>query len=83
MEREKPVTVQCYAGYKGEERPTSFCLEGRLLRVEEIVDRWYDIDHSCFKVLAEDGTTHLLRHDLNTDRWALLVPVPPGRDDAG
>jgi hypothetical protein len=69
---EKRTTVQCYAGYKGDERPTSFLLEGRTLRIEEIVDRWYDSDYSCFKVLAEDGTTYLLRHDLNTDGWELL-----------
>jgi hypothetical protein len=36
------------------------------------VDRWYDVDYSCFKVLAEDGASYLLRHDLNTDGWELL-----------
>jgi len=68
----KPITVQCYAGYKGDERPTSFSLEGRTLRVEEIVDRWHDIDYNSFKVVAEDGLSYLLRHDLNSDGWELL-----------
>jgi len=69
MEQRIKVAVQCYAGYKGEERPTSFALEGRTLQVVDIVDRWYDIDSRCFKVLADNGTTYLLRHDLNTDSW--------------
>lgn len=69
---EKIVTVQCYAGYKGEERPTSFSVQGVPLRVEEILDRWYDPDYNCFKVRAEDGNDYLLRHDLNSDSWELL-----------
>lgn len=65
------VTVQNYAGHKGDERPTSFTLEGRTFQVVEIVDRWYDIDSNCFKVRIEDGAIYLLRHDLNTDSWDL------------
>ena len=69
---EKIVTVQCYAGYKGDERPTCFSVQGVSLRVEEILDRWYDPDYNCFKVRAEDGNDYLLRHDLNSDSWELL-----------
>jgi hypothetical protein len=68
------ITVQTYAGYKGDERPVSFSREGRTLRILEIVDRWYDPDHSRFKVLADDGGTYLLRHDMNDDAWELLEP---------
>jgi hypothetical protein len=63
------ISVQTYAGYKGDERPVSFSLEGRGLRVMEIVDRWYDPDYNCFKVLADDGITYRLRHNMNTDTW--------------
>jgi hypothetical protein len=68
------ITVQTYAGYKGDERPVSFSREGRTFRILEIVDRWYDPDHSCFKVLADDGATYLLRHDMNDDSWELVEP---------
>jgi hypothetical protein len=40
----------------------------------EIVDRWYDPDHNCFKVLADDGKTYLLRNDMNADSWELVEP---------
>ncbi|HJV64248.1 MAG TPA: hypothetical protein VJ550_00800 [Geomonas sp.] len=69
---EKPVIVQCYAGYKGEERPVSFTLEGRQVQVREIADRWYDPDYNCYKVVGEDGQLYLLRQDLNSGSWHLL-----------
>jgi len=68
----KRITVTCYAGYKADERPTSFTLGETTFAVTEIIDRWYDRDYSCFKVVAEDGTQYLLRHDLNEDAWELL-----------
>jgi len=66
------IAVQTYAGYKGDERPVSFSLEGKTLQIIEIVDRWYEPDHNSFKVVAEDGRTYLLRHDLNANEWELV-----------
>jgi hypothetical protein len=68
------ITVQTYAGYKGDERPVSFSRDGRTFQIVEIVDRWYDPDHNCFKVLADDGKTYLLRNDMNADNWELVEP---------
>jgi len=33
----------------------------------EVFDPRYDPDHSSFKVLANDGATYLLRHDMSDD----------------
>jgi len=66
------ITVQTYAGYRGDERPVSFSWEGRTFRIIEIIDRWYDPDHNSYKVLADDGTTYLLRHDMNADSWEMV-----------
>jgi len=74
------ITVQTYAGYKGDERPVSFSREGRIFRIMEIVDRWYDPDHNMFKVLADDGRTYLLRHDMNADTWELEGPRLSGNE---
>lgn len=68
------ISVQTYAGYKGDERPVSFSQDGQIFLIREIVDRWYDPDYACFKVLADDGKSYLLRHDLNADAWELLAP---------
>ena len=66
------ITVQTFAGYKGDERPVSFSRDGQTFRIMEIIDRWYDPDHNSFKVLADDGKTYLLRHDMNADDWELV-----------
>ena len=65
------ITVQTYAGYRGDERPIAFSLEGRLLRIREIVDRWYDPDYNIFRVIADDGRTYQLRNDMNAGNWEL------------
>jgi len=65
------INVQTYAGYRGDERPISFSLEGRIIRIMEITDRWYDPDHNIFKVLADDGGAYLLRYDMSADNWEL------------
>ena len=69
---ERPVTVTCYAGYKGDERPVSFSLEGETFLVSEILDRWYDPDANLFKVEVAGGAIRLLRQDLDTGNWTLL-----------
>ena len=74
------ITVQTYAGYKGDERPVSFSRGGRTLRITEIVDRWYDPDYNMFRVLADDGGTYLLRHDMNADTWELESASFPGNE---
>jgi len=65
------ITVQTHAGYRGDERPIAFSLEGRLLRIREIVDRWYDPDYNIFRVIADDGRTYQLRNDMNASNWEL------------
>jgi hypothetical protein len=75
---QKKITVHCYAGYKGDERPTSFSIGGETFEVEDVIDRWYDIDAAYFKLLATDGNTYLLKHDLNSDSWELQEPDQNG-----
>lgn len=70
---ETRITVQTYAGYKGDERPVSFLRNGLTFTIREIVDRWYDPDYTCFKVLADDGKIYLLRHDTHADGWELMA----------
>lgn len=83
------VKVDCYAGYRGEETPRRFDLEGRCVEVVEVIDRWYGADHRYFKLLGDDGAVYLLRHDEPADRWELKMYqrddalAGPGRKDEG
>jgi hypothetical protein len=67
------LSVEAFAGYKGEKTPRSFTLEGRTLRVEQVVDRWYSETHSYFRVTASDGQRYVLRLDLDEDYWELIM----------
>ena len=67
------LTVEAFAGYKGEKTPRSFTMEGRSLRVEQVVDRWYSDTHSYFRVTASDGQRYVLRLDLDEDCWELIM----------
>ena len=67
------IGVECYAGHKGEETPRCFMLDGRTVTVAEIVDVWLAPDHRYFKVTGDDGATYILRHDMETSEWALVL----------
>ena len=65
------ISVECYSGYRADERPVSFISGGRKLVVDRIIDRWRSPDSEYFKVLANDGKVYLLMHDTVKDRWVL------------
>lgn len=66
------IQVSCYAGYRGEERPSAFFLKGRRLEVNEVLDSWLAPDHRYFKVRADDKDEYILRHDVVADKWELV-----------
>lgn len=68
------VEVEAYSGYKANERPLSFVLEGKRLEVQEVTDRWYGVEDDYFKLLASDGRTYILKWRRLLDVW-LLVKV--------
>ena len=65
------VRVQCYSGTKANERPIRFEIDGHEYMVDEIVEQWYGPDYAFFKVRADDGNIHVLRHSPATDDWSL------------
>ncbi|MBW1690948.1 MAG: hypothetical protein DRG87_03200 [Deltaproteobacteria bacterium] len=69
--RLKAIQVSCYSGYKANERPINFTFRGRTLIVHEVLDQWYGINHSYFKVLADDSKIYLIGYDHDDDLWTL------------
>ncbi len=65
------VQVECYSGYKSDERPLRFRLGERWLAAKEIVDRWYDPDATYFRVRAGDGGLYVLRRAEPQGVWTL------------
>lgn len=67
------VRVESYAGHRGEQEPRRFFLDGRVVEVAEVMDRWLAPDHRYFKLRDRDGATWILRHDEATDAWEMTM----------
>ena len=72
------VNVECYSGYKADEYPKCFYLNNDRYEISEISDRWYQTENrgglpnsDYFKILTEQGSQYVLRHDLKQDTWFL------------
>jgi hypothetical protein len=68
---ERIVRVECYSGYKADERPLRLHLTYGVREVVAIEDRWYSPGATYFRVLADDGDRYLLRHEEAQDVWTL------------
>jgi hypothetical protein len=69
--RELVVRVECYSGYKGDERPTRVHLGDRSMQVVAIEDRWYSPGATFFRVVAEDGDRYVLRCEDAQEVWTI------------
>ncbi len=66
------VQVECYSGYKAEERPLKLHLGKCTIEIVEIEDRWYSPGATYFRVRVEDGDRYVLRHEEAQDVWSLV-----------
>lgn len=73
MVTESPVklTVNSYSGFKANERPLLFSLDGHEYRVEKVLDQWYGPSSEYFKVHASDGNLYILKYQQSSDEWSL------------
>jgi len=67
------VQVECYSGYKGDERPTRIVFAAQTLDIAEVEDRWYSPGATYFRVRVADGDRYVLRHDDGQDSWSLTA----------
>ncbi|HEX4545456.1 MAG TPA: hypothetical protein VH110_03785 [Candidatus Acidoferrum sp.] len=67
------VRVECYSGYKADERPVRLQLGTRTFEVVAIEDRWYSPGATIFRVVADDGDRYVLRHEEAQDLWTLIA----------
>jgi len=77
------LEVECYSGFKTDERPVRFRLDERQYLIEEIVDQWYGTQDVFYKVRADDGSLYILRRETSTPEgaWHLVSfrQMPPER----
>jgi hypothetical protein len=64
---EKPIEVSAWSGYRGEESPRAFNLNGKRIEVRKVLEQWVEEDAAtrvrrrCFRVKGDDFRTHILR----------------------
>ena len=67
----KRVEVECYAGYRADQRPVRVRLGEESLEVSEVEDRWYSPGETFFRVRMANGDRYVLRHVEAQDTWSL------------
>ena len=67
------LRVECYSGWKAEERPVRFEIDGHQHVVEEVLDQWHGTEATFFKVRSDDGNFYVLRRAMSSqdDSWSL------------
>lgn len=65
------LKVECYSGYRGEETPRSIRFGSKKIEVKRILDRWLSPDHRYFKIMDEEGSLFIIRHDVIFQKWEL------------
>ena len=68
---EKLVHVECYAGYKGDERPAKLQIGNEMVEVAEVEDRWYSPGATYFRVRLANGERYVVRREDAQDVWTL------------
>ena len=74
------LQVECYAGYRGEQTPRSICFGTKRIEVKTILDQWLSPDHRYFKIMDEDGSLYIIRHDVISQKWELTFFKQAGHD---
>ena len=68
---EKIVRVECYTGYKADERPARVLLDGQMVEIAVIEDRWYSPGSTYFRILLSNGERYVLRRQEAQDVWTI------------
>ena len=69
-----PVHVDGYSGWKANERPLGFELDGVYRGIYACEAAWISPDARYFKVWAE-GRRYILRYDEQKDEWTLFKSI--------
>lgn len=65
------MRVECYAGYKSDERPVRLLIGEQMVEIAEIEDRWFSPGATYFRVRLLNGERYVLRREDAQDVWTL------------
>jgi hypothetical protein len=67
------ITVDSYAGYKGQATPQAFTIDGVHLLVMDVIERWDSDTYSYFRIRASDQQRYVLRYCFDQEDWELVM----------
>ncbi|MBE0428547.1 MAG: hypothetical protein IBX61_01590 [Thermoleophilia bacterium] len=73
----RPITVHSYSGFKSDERPRSFEIEGKKLTILQVKKTWQEESSKSrrrktfFRVYAHNGRMYDIALDEGTGQWTL------------
>jgi hypothetical protein len=70
---EQIVRVECYSGYRADERPLRILFANQTLEIAEVEDRWYSPGATYFRVRVTSGERYVLRREDAQDVWSLTA----------
>ncbi len=76
--KNRRLTVESYAGHKGDQQPIRFYLENRCYQIEALLKQWHEPDATYWRVRADDGNTYTLRLARKDKVWTLESFTPAG-----
>jgi hypothetical protein len=65
------LRVECYSGFRADERPVRVFLNGQAAPIGAVEDRWYSPGFTFFRVLLATGERYVLRHQQAQDLWTI------------
>ena len=63
------IRVECHSGYRGDETPQRFGLDGQTIEITEVLRRWKEPDALLFRVQTLANRVFVLRRNEKTGRW--------------
>lgn len=69
------IRVWTYSGYRGDEKPIRFEVNGVDHRVADIIDQWYGQNADFFKVRTRKDKIYILRLDRFDGMWDIEAVV--------
>ena len=65
------IQVDCYSGFRGEERPKRFWIRSKKIEIKQIIDQWVSPDHRHFKILGNDSSLYTIEFEPASATWEL------------
>lgn len=77
---DQTVKVECYSGFRADERPLRILFASQTLQVTQVEDRWYSPGATFFRILTSNGERYVLRREDAQDVWTLTAFRAAERD---